>query len=73
MEGCQFVEANVEGDGTVTVVVSPRVWLDLVDFSQIEPGTAEEPTEFPKDSQPAIAFAQGLAQLSAYEFSYQAD
>lgn len=73
VEGCEFEETDVEGDGTVTVLVRPQVWFELVDFAELEPGTAEAPAEFPDESQPAIAFAQGLAQLSAYHFSYRPD
>ncbi len=70
VEGCEFHEVDVQGDGTVTVVIDPRVWFDLTDFSAIASGSAGAPTELPLDSQPKIAFAQGLAQLSAYKFSY---
>jgi hypothetical protein len=68
--GCEFTETDVKDDGTVTVLVNPRVWFNLVDFSAIDPGSEEAPSVFPDDSQPKIAFAQGLAQLSAYKFSY---
>jgi hypothetical protein len=54
----------------VTVRVDPSVWFFLVDFSELDPGTEDEPSELEPDSQPRIAFAEGLAQLSAYEFSY---
>lgn len=70
VEGCEFKEIEVTGDGTVTVTVTPQVWFDLVDFSQVDPGTASAPTTFTSDSQPFIALAQGLAELSAYKFSY---
>jgi len=70
VEGCEFSEVDVETDGTVTIAVNPAVWFNLVDFSAIEPGSAEAPSSFPAGSQPKLAFAQGLAQLSAYEFSY---
>lgn len=70
IDGCVFDEVNVTDDGTVTVRIDPRVWFDLVDFSELDPGTSDELSEFPEGSQPRLAFAQGLAQLSAYEFSY---
>ncbi len=73
VEGCELNEVAVEDDGTIKVVIKPQVWLDLVDFAQIEVGSTDEPAELPNDAQPGIAFAQGLAQLSAYEFSYEAD
>lgn len=71
--GCRFHEVNVTEDGTVTVRVKPVVWFELVDFGELEPGTEAEPSEFPADSQPRIAFTQGLAELSAYEFTYDAE
>jgi hypothetical protein len=46
------------------------VWFDLVDFAELEPGSSDAPSEFESDTQPRLAFADGLAQLSAYEFSY---
>jgi len=70
IDGCQFHEANIQADGTVTVRVHPSIWFDLVDFSALEAGSSDAPTEFGPDTQPRLAFADGLAQLSAYEFSY---
>lgn len=69
--GCVFEQVSVENDGEVTVKIRPEPWFNLVDFGEIEPGSAEEPADFPIDSQPRIALAQGLAQHSAYLFSYQ--
>lgn len=70
VDGCELSEVEVTSDGRVTVAVNPKVWLDLADFSELEPAAGDTPLEFPADSQPKIAFAQGLAQLSAYKFSY---
>ena len=50
--------------------VAPRAWFNLVDFSELEPGTEDEPMSFEPDTQPRIAFAQGLAQIAAYSFRY---
>ena len=71
VDGCQFDELDIQGDGLVTVQVTPKVGFDLVDFSELVPA-GDQPVEFPPDSQPKIAFALGLAQLSAYEFSFSA-
>jgi hypothetical protein len=68
--GCAFAEHDVEASGTVTVTVKPRVWFNLVDFSELPPGTAEAPSVAAADSTAHIAFALGLAQLSAYAFTY---
>lgn len=71
--GCPFNAVNVEDDGIVRVRIKPPVWFDLVDFGEVEPASPDEPSRFAADSQPHIAFAQGLADLSAYEFSYRAE
>jgi hypothetical protein len=71
IDGCQFDELDIAGDGRVTVHVTPKIWFDLVDFSELTPA-GDAAVEFPPDSQPKIAFALGLAQLSAYEFSFSA-
>ena len=73
VDGCEFHVAEVQGNGTVTVLVHLDVWFNLVDFSELEPGSEEALTEFPADSQPRIAFAQDLTQLSAYKFSFSPD
>lgn len=72
VDGCEFHELDVEDAGVVTLSVNPKVWFDLVDFSELGPMLDDTPLEFPVGSQPKIAFAQGLAQLSAYEFTYSA-
>jgi hypothetical protein len=68
--GCVFDEAEVEGPGVVTVTVKPRVWFNLLDFTQVAPGTEAAPTVVAPGSVAHIAFAQGLGQLSAYHFTF---
>lgn len=70
VEGCAFEAAEVEDDGLVTLRVDPRVWFKLVDFAGVAPGSAEAPTEIAAGETAQIAFALGLAQLSAYHFSF---
>lgn len=72
IDGCVFDELDIESNGRVTVQVTPKVWFDLVDFSELMPASNDDAVEFPVDSQPKIAFALGLAQLSAYHFSFAA-
>jgi hypothetical protein len=55
----------VTDSGTIRVEVIPKIWLNLVDFSKIAPGSEAAPTEA-KDA----GFAQGVTQLSAYHFTY---
>lgn len=73
VDGCVFEEAQVERDGTVTLTIDPRVWLNLVDFSELEAGSLEVPTSAASRSTAQVAFALGLAQRSAYRFAYEAD
>ena len=70
IDGCPFEEVNVQADGSVTVRVTPSIWFSLVDFSALAPGSSEAPSAFAPGTQPRLAFADGLTQLSAYEFSY---
>ena len=70
IEGCVFDEANVASDGTVTLTLVPTVWFDLVDFSDVAPGSAAAPTTVPHGDKAQIGFALGLAQLTAYRFAY---
>jgi hypothetical protein len=71
VDGCEFVETRVESDGRVVVKVQPSVWFALVDFTKLEATSPPALAEFPPGTQPRIAFAQGLAQLSAYRFSFE--
>jgi hypothetical protein len=70
VDGCRFDEAEVGGDGTVTLTFKPSVWLDLVDFKSVAPGSAEAPTEIEHGSLAQLGFALGLVQLTAYNFEF---
>lgn len=70
IDGSVFDEVAVEIDGTVTLTVTPSIWFNLVDFSEVEPGTEDQPTELTPGGAAAIGFALGVAQLSAYHYSY---
>jgi hypothetical protein len=71
--GCAFDTTDIQGPGTVTVTVKPRVWFNLLDFAQLAAGSSAAPTEAPPGSVAHIAFAQGLGQLNAYRFSFTPD
>jgi hypothetical protein len=71
VNGCVFEEAEVHGDGAVTVSIKPRVWFNLVDFSDVASGSEGEPTEIAAGETPQLAFALGVVQLSAYRFSFE--
>lgn len=65
IDGCVLDETSVTGDGTITVEIEPTVWFNLVDFSKIDAGTSDSPTETRSPG-----FSLGLTELSAYHFSY---
>jgi hypothetical protein len=70
IDGCVFDEVEVVGDGTVTLTVTPQVWFNLVDFSDIASGSASSPTEIVRGDVAHKAFSLGVAQLTAYHFEY---
>ena len=65
VDGCVLDETTVTDSGSITVEIKPTIWLNLVDFSKIAPGSAATPTEARSEG-----FSQGITQLSAYHFSY---
>lgn len=71
VDGCQFEEADVQSDGTITLTFKPSVWFDLVDFKDVDPGSAEHPTEVEHGSLAHQGFALGLVQLTAYHFDFR--
>jgi hypothetical protein len=71
IDGCTFEQVRVTDSGTVTLTIRPSVWFNLVDFTGVAPGSADAPTELAAGTTPHTAFALGLAQLSAYRFSFE--
>jgi hypothetical protein len=65
VDGCVLDETTVTDSGSIALSIAPNVWLNLVEFSKIAPGTEAAPTET-KDS----GFSQGVTQLSGYHFTY---
>lgn len=70
IDGCSFSEVQVKADGTVHLVIRPAVWFNLVDFSDVAPGTADAPTVLSLAAKSGIGFVNGLTQLDAYTFTY---
>ena len=70
IDGCTFTEAKVTADGTVTIVLSPNVWFNVVDFTEIAPGTVAAPTPIALTTKAGIGFVNGLTQLDAYTFDF---
>jgi hypothetical protein len=71
LEGCAFEgEPDVQEDGTVTVRVDLRVWLDQADFSSVPASADGAPVTLPEDSEAQRAFTRGLKKGSAVVFGY---
>lgn len=70
VEGCVLDEVAVPDTGTITLVVKPSIWFNLVDFADVAPGTEAAPTEIAAGDSAQVGFALGLVQLTAYHFSY---
>ncbi len=70
IDGSVFEEVEVTGDGTVTLTVTPSIWFKLVDFTNVESGTEDAPTEIVLGDPAHKGFALGVAQLTAYHFAY---
>ena len=80
--GCAFgatpgkVGVSMDGNGTVTLTLSPSVWFDEVDFSYVAPGAANAPApdaDGVVDITGTLAwqgFLRGVKKGTAYEFSY---
>jgi hypothetical protein len=72
IEGCEFEEASVQSSGTIRIVISPKVWLDQVDFTPLS-AIATDPTteiEIPSDNIVHEAVLRGLKKGAAYRFFY---
>lgn len=66
VEGCAFEEVVIDEPGTVTLVVKPTVWLDQVDFEEVDGATAD----LPAGSVAQRGFTRGLKKGTAYAFSF---
>lgn len=68
VEGCSFEDGDLGEDGTVTLRIEPKVWLDQVDFAELPAGSAErvDLTGAAHDT-----FARGLKKPAAYRFHYR--
>lgn len=69
VDGCPFAERDATGDLSVTLTISPRTWLTFVDLTGVTGGTASAPLTLGPESPQGVAFAVGVAQLSAYRFA----
>jgi hypothetical protein len=70
VEGCVFDAADIEAEGTVTLIVHPAVWFDQVDFADAPPWLEGERVDLPPGEPTHKAFVRGLKKGTAYTFAY---
>lgn len=65
IDGCPFAVVPIDGDGTVTLQVSLRTWLDQVDFDKAagDPATLD-------GTEAGSAFLRGVQKAAAYRFAF---
>jgi hypothetical protein len=71
IDGCKFEEAEVVGDGTVTLHILPSVWLDQADFEFVAESPDGEPVELMEGEDAQRAFERGVKKGTAYIFSFK--
>lgn len=71
IDGCKFEEAEVAGDGLVTLHVIPSVWLDQADFEFVAESPDGEPVELADGEDAQRAFERGVKKGTAYVFSFK--
>jgi len=72
VEGCPFVETDMQADGVVTVTLKPSLWFDQVDFALVPKGDGASPVLLAPDEAPRKALARGMKAGLGYVFSYTA-
>lgn len=70
VEGCVFEEFDVQSDGTVTLRIAPRVWLDQAELDDVPDSADGEPVDVPADDRASKAFIRGVKKSSAFVFTY---
>ncbi|HVJ89112.1 MAG TPA: hypothetical protein VM580_04855, partial [Labilithrix sp.] len=69
IEGCPFAEADMTGDGIVTVSVGIATWFDNVEFEGL-PASVDGAPVLMTDSLARNQLVRGTRGASAYSFSY---
>jgi hypothetical protein len=68
VEGCEFVEVDIEADETVEVEINPAVWLDQSEFDSVPESLDGASVALAPDGSAHKAFVRGLKKGSAYVF-----
>lgn len=70
VEGCPFVETDMQADGVVTANVKVSMWLDQAELDLVPPSADGRPVLLGADTGPRKALARGMKAGLAYVFSY---
>lgn len=71
IEGCPFLEADMQGDGTVSIAVNLMLWLDQVELDAV-PEQADGSAVLLGDGLARNQIVRGVKVGVAYVFSYRA-
>ncbi len=72
IEGCPFVEADVQSDGRVSLTVKVETWFDEVDFAELAPSGDGKPVTLPPGSLARNTLVRGMKAGTAYVFTWEA-
>lgn len=70
VDGCSFEEAEVDGDGRVTLTIALETWVDPVDFTDLDEGAAEAPAIMAPSTTARRELLRAIRSASAYRFRF---
>jgi hypothetical protein len=71
VDGCLFSEPfQVASNGSVTISISPEVWLDQAEFDDVAESIDGKPVALSRESAAFKAITRGIQKPSAYTFRY---
>ncbi len=70
VEGCPFAEADMEGDGVVTVTIKVGQWFDQVEFDGVPASTDGKAVVIPATVIGRNELVRGMKEGLGYAFSY---
>ena len=73
VEGCPFVEADMQKDGVVTVTVQIAQWFDQVELDAVPASADGRPALLPVGAIGHNALVRGMKEGLSYSFSYAPD
>lgn len=70
VEGCPFIEAEIEADGTVTVNIKLALWFDQVEFGTVPKSDDGTPVRIPETAIARNELVRGMKAGDGYVFTF---